>query len=400
MKLHPRPVLLSLVSAGLLILLSVLVIAKVTVTSNEKPPTLFTEEAESVELAAKLGQSLIIGIPGPTLDPATQNILERLKPAGIVLYQWNYSSDEQLKKLINDLQAVSLKTSGLPLFIMTDAEPDGAIRFGLFQNAFRNGVPDWKVIGKDAARLKQLGINVDLAPPTDFPFRPDAPASRWQLQRFHNPSELMLFNRQFIKVLNEHGVLTVLKHFPGGGLLAGDPHDSLPQGQTEPEKLAASLDLFRDGLKSGASLVMTYHGRYDELDAEHIATLSPTIIQQLLQNQLGFKGLTLTDDLSEMVAVAKAGQVKRLRGVYERYGGKHEGVYNEAAGLARVGTEALLAGHQLIMFSHWLNNTAESFELMLQTAGRNAELEQRLNDNYKLIKEFKQQRLKLLVPNI
>src|SRR5258708_34853007 len=121
-------------------------------------------------LKAHLGQTFIVGIAGPALDPATEQLLRYIQPGGIVLYFRNFSSAVQLQHLIAQLQTLARETTGHPYLIMLDEEPGGATRLGLFRNVFAFGEPNWTQIDHDIGTMERLGINVELAPLADFPF--------------------------------------------------------------------------------------------------------------------------------------------------------------------------------------------------------------------------------------
>ena len=96
-----------------------------------------------ININEELGQNIIVGIPYAYLDSFTESILRTIKPAGIVLYQRNFDSFEQIKNLISQLQTISKKESKCPYFIMHDEEPDGANRMGLLKDIFTLGNPNW-----------------------------------------------------------------------------------------------------------------------------------------------------------------------------------------------------------------------------------------------------------------
>ena len=128
-------------------------------------------------LEQKIGQMLLIGFEGKTLTPQLENLIKTIQPGGILLLSRNIEGEEQLKKLISDIQSVSLAQTGLPLFVAVDQEggPVSRIQF------LKELTPQAEV--KDASHayevglgrgkeLKNLGINLNLAPVLDMT-RPD-----------------------------------------------------------------------------------------------------------------------------------------------------------------------------------------------------------------------------------
>jgi len=326
------------------------------------------EENETYErLRKKLGQNLIVGIPGPALDEKTKEILHYIKPAGIVLYRRNYESFSQLKNLIAQLQRISIEDTGLFYFIMLDEEPDGAMRLGLLKNIFPLGLPDWKKIEKDIEVFADIGINVELAPVADFPFNNDTFVKRRVPAQ--NVEDLTVFNRTFINLLKEYKISATLKHFPGMGIFIEDPHRKLPHSNIQQEVLDKSLKIFKDGIDHGADFIMTAHAVYENIDPNNTATFSSKIVKDLLIDRLGFRGIIVTDDLSDMPLAIKE------------------------INLVDAGIQALKAGHHLIMFSHNLEKTKEIFDEIFVKVKADPELQSLIKNHYQKITDFKKYNL-------
>jgi beta-N-acetylhexosaminidase len=333
---------------------------------HSEAPLIKTETIEiEVPLHEKFGQNLIVGIPSTVLDEESREILEQLKPAGIVLYQRNFTSQEQLKKLISDLQDLAQQSTKSHYFIMLDEEPEGANRLGLLKNIFTLGNPQWATIEKDIKMLKYLGVNVLLAPLADFPFVPNAFISR--RIPFQNPEDLKAFNQTFIRLLQENGIHATLKHFPGLGLFTDDPHYTYIRTDSPPELLLRSMNLFQDGIDHGAHFIMSCHAQYDSFDDSNPSTFSHKIISTMLQEELDFQGIVVSDDLSDMPLAI------------------------ENLDLTEAGIRTIKAGHHLIMFSHHLPYTRSIVDSILQKASQDQVLLDRIEENYQKIVAFKQQ---------
>lgn len=316
-------------------------------------------------LEAMIGQNLIVGIPDKILEVDTKNFLKEVRPSGIILYYRNYETTDQLKKLIADLQQVANDTTGYSYFIMIDEEPGGATRLNLFKNVFASGVPEWNRIENDIKKMSSIGINVDLAPLADFPFNEDS----FIKQRIpaHNTKALVEFNKKFITLLQQNGISATLKHFPGMGVFVDDPHIRLPHTSDDQKIIYESTRLFKSGIDDGVNFVMTGHGVYDAIDPDIPATLSKKITTDMLRNELGFKGLVITDDLSDMPFIIGK-NIDRTE--------------------ATIG--ALKAGHNLVMFSHTPKKTKEIFEKLFQRMQNDQELKLLIEGNYRKIVLFKQ----------
>lgn len=312
-----------------------------------------------------LGQNFVVGISGRTLDEETKKFLQQIKPAGVILYYRNYQTRDQLKNLIAELQEFAKDTTGYHYFIMIDEEPGGATRLNLFKNVFDFGFPEWDRIERDVKEMASVGINVDLAPLADFPFNEDTFIKK-RIQA-HTPEALTDFNKKFIALLQENHISATLKHFPGMGVFVDDPHIKLPYVSTDQKILDESIKLFKNGIDAGVDFVMTGHAVYDDIDPNVPATLSKKITTNILRNNLGFKGLVITDDLSEMPFFI-----------------------GREINLVEATAESLKAGHNLVMFSHNPNKTMEVFEKLLQRLQDDRELKSVVEQNYRNVLFFKQ----------
>jgi beta-N-acetylhexosaminidase len=312
-----------------------------------------------VELDEAFGQNLVVGISDINLSDKTKEILNHIKPSGIVLYRRNYEDDDQFKKLIEELQ----ESVVIKYFIMLDEEPDGAERIGRLKNVFSLGLPDWKEIEADIQEIASLGINVELAPVSDFPFDDNSFMKR--RVPADTVDDLKAFNKTFIELLNENNMIATLKHFPGLGVFVEDPHTGLPNLYVEEKVFNESLNIFNSGIDNGAKMVMTGHAIYKNIDSNNLSTTSSEIID-LLDN---FDGLIVTDDLMDMLLTV------------------------DDINLEDTGLKALEAGHNLIMFSHRLEDVQVLFDKMIEEIKNDKKLEKIVRKNYWKIIKFKKENL-------
>jgi beta-N-acetylhexosaminidase len=328
--------------------------------------TLGEEDIILPPLETILGQNFVVGIPGRVLDEETKNFLQKIKPAGVILYYRNYQTYDQLKNLIAELQEFAKTTTGQSYFIMIDEEPGGATRLDLFKNVFDTGMPNWDRIEQDIKEMASVGINVDLAPLVDFPFNEDT----FIKERIpaHSPEALTDFNKKFISLLQAVHISATLKHFPGMGVFIVDPHKKLPYVSNNQKIVDESIKLFENGINAGANFVMTGHGVYDDIDPNVPATLSKRITTDILRGNLGFKGLTITDDLSDMPFII-----------------------GKKIDLTEATAESLKAGHNLVIFSHRPDKMIEVFDKLFQQIQNDIELKSIAEKNYRKVVFFKQE---------
>jgi beta-N-acetylhexosaminidase len=155
-----------------------------------------------------------------------------------------------------------------------------------------------------ATELSQAGINMNLAPVMDV--APQNIDSIMAARAFgHDPAWVTRLGVTVIKHLQQNQIMAVAKHFPGIGRTVLDSHLDLPNLDAKLADLE-SFDLipFEASIASNVSGILLSHIRYQNIDPQWPASLSPRIARDLLRVQLGFTGVTLTDDL-DMGAIAK-----------------------------------------------------------------------------------------------
>jgi beta-N-acetylhexosaminidase len=160
-----------------------------------------------------------------------------------------------------------------------------------------------------AAQLKSAGVDLNLAPvadvvPTSLGTR-NAPIGRYDREYGHTPDAVASHSGAFAAGFGQVHVLTTVKHFPGLGRVTGNTDTTANVVDSVTTTTSSYLTPFKSGIKAGAPFVMVSLATYAKIDSHHIAAFSPTVIGKLLRTQLGFKGVVISDDLGQAVAVQK-----------------------------------------------------------------------------------------------
>jgi beta-N-acetylhexosaminidase len=156
-----------------------------------------------------------------------------------------------------------------------------------------------------AAELSAVGISLNYAPVLDIHTNPRNPVigDRALGER---PEIVATLGRVIIEGLQRAGIAACGKHFPGHGDTAGDSHEELPIVEHPPDRLrAVEFVPFRAAIEANVAFIMTAHVRVTAIDDERPATLSRRIVYDLLRDELGYRGVILSDDL-EMKAIAES----------------------------------------------------------------------------------------------
>ena len=260
-----------------------------------------------------LGQLILTGIPGKELDPETAEILRRVQPGGFILFGRNIESASQLRKLIDDLRAIS----EVEPIVTIDQEGGRVSRLRLIGNEPPNAQQlrekgDLALIarhGDITGRILRLfGFNLNLCPVLDISFDDEADNSLRGRCYGKTVEEVVRNAAAFNEAMRAQGMASCGKHFPGYSAATLDAHHELPKIERTREQLdEEELAVFRaftgrDGSPSRPTnpvdSMMICHGWYPSLDEKKLAaSLSTRVISDLLRGELGFTGLIMTDDL-------------------------------------------------------------------------------------------------------
>jgi beta-N-acetylhexosaminidase len=258
-----------------------------------------------------LGLHFIVGVAGSEISLNERNQLVELKPAGIIIFKNNVTSDgnwmERLRSVIIDAK----QAIGRSRTIVSIDHEGGRVHRLQSPITHFPAASTWgdktEAIGRQMGyELRSLGINVNYAPSLDV--LSEATNQVIGDRSFGgDPVEVSERGIQFLRGLNSSGVVGCGKHFPGHGGTVKDSHFELPVlDRSESDIYQIDLPPFVAAIQSGLSLMMTSHVVYTALDPDLPATLSSKIITGLLRGQLGFTGCVVSDAL-EMKAMAGTG---------------------------------------------------------------------------------------------
>lgn len=259
------------------------------------------------------------------MSAALSSLLERIQPAGVILFARNIVSAEQTYKLLKDCQA----QVSTPLFRCVDLEggkvdrlrnvlgpaPSAADVFASRERkSFRQ---HGRVIG---ANCRALGFNVDFAPALDLAFEASRTVMNSRLVS-PDPKETIVYAREFLAGLRAAGVLGNGKHFPGLGEGKLDSHHDLPVIDKPWKKLwEQDLVPYRI-LRRELPFVMISHAAYPGVTGDRTsASLSRKWITAILRKKIGYRGLIVSDDL-EMGGVLSAVPIEQAAVGHIRAGG-------------------------------------------------------------------------------
>lgn len=254
-------------------------------------------------MSSNLGQLLLLGVAGPELDSQTAEFFRKIQAGGYIIFTRNIQSPSQLRKLMDDLRDLSEKEPILTI----DQEGGRVSRLRMIGNEPPNARQLREKRDPDLIRrhgdltgrlLRLFGFNLDLCPVLDISFDDNADNSLFGRCYGISTEEVIRNATLFNDALRKAGILSCGKHFPGYSCAINDPHHELPVLARSLSELECNeLAVFRHFIPSVDSM-MIGHVAFSALDSSgRPASLSATVIRELLREKMGFQGLVMTDDL-------------------------------------------------------------------------------------------------------
>lgn len=267
------------------------------------------------------------------MNSEVQKIVEDYDFGSVIFFANNIKETEQSFNLTMDLQKAATKDNGIPLLITTDQE--GGIVYRLGSGTALPGnmalgatgdVNNAKIAGEIiGSELSSLGINTTLAPVVDVNNNANNPVIG--LRSYGEDAEMVgKMASAEIEGLAEYNVIGCAKHFPGHGDTATDSHYGLPMvDKSKEELLNNELKPYQVAINQGIEMIMSAHILYPQLDSTTVysektkqqeklpSTLSHKILTNLLKEEMGFKGVVVTDAMNMAGIAATYDEVQAVK---------------------------------------------------------------------------------------
>lgn len=348
--------------------------AESTTTIAQSQELTLDEKADKIVASMKdyekVGQLVMIGVHGTTINDDMKNMLSEYQFGGIVLFDRNMESKEQAQKLLADLKSYGKNNEKVPLFLAVDQEGGAVAR--MEDKLIK--VPPAADLGKEdvsvatdyakkaGTELKDLGFNLNFAPVVDLGLTYGRSYSP------NDPTKVVTYASSVAKAYEDDGLMFSFKHFPGIGKADVDLHKEENTISASKETLLAEdvkpYSELIPQFDSRKYMIMVSHAKYPAFDGENPASLSRPIMHDLLREQLKFDGVIITDDM-EMGAVANH--------------------YT----FADMAVKTIQAGADIILVCHEYPHMLESYNAILKAVRAGTISEEQLNASVKRIVKMK-----------
>lgn len=306
---------------------------------------------------------------------ATKQAINKTPVGGFVYFSDNLQSEQQVQDMLRNVQKYSEDRIGLPAFLSVDEEGGTVARVASTGRFDVTDVGDMAKIGASGdvqqarqagetigSYLSELGFNLDFAPDADVLTNPDNTVVK-KRSFGSDPRVVSDMSLAVAQGLAQHQVYSVYKHFPGHGATAGDTH----QGYAYTDKILDELKQselipFENAIQNNAEFIMAAHISAPRVTGDDTpASLSKTMITDILRGQMGYDGIVVTDAMN-------------MGAVTEQYTS------------AQAAVKALQAGADLVLMPE---DFQEAYQGVLDAVKDGTLTEQRINESVTRIVKVK-----------
>lgn len=317
----------------------------------------------------KIGQLIIAGFDGTTVNDELRSLILEKYVGGVILFSKNVESASQVVALNNEIKEIN-KVNKSPIFISVDEEGGLVSRMpSEFKDIPTNSdIAKYddedlsynigKVIGEE---ISSLGFNMDFAPVLDINSNPVIGDRSFG----DNETIVSKLGIATMKGLKDSNVIATVKHFPGHGDTSVDSHVGLPVVENDLERLKSfELVPFQKAIDEGVDMVMVSHIMLPKIDENDPATLSKTIVTDILRKDMNYNGVVVTDDMT-MGAI----------------------INNYDIGEAAV--KSINAGVDIVMVCHQYENVTKVIDAIKEAVNNGTITEERLDKSVERILKLK-----------
>ena len=306
---------------------------------------------------------------------ATKQAINKTPVGGFVYFSDNLQSEQQVQDMLRNVQKYSEDRIGLPAFLSVDEEGGTVARVASTGRFDVTDVGDMAKIGASGdvqqarqagetigSYLSELGFNLDFAPDADVLTNPDNTVVK-KRSFGSDPRVVSDMSLAVVQGLAQHQVHSVYKHFPGHGATAGDTHQGYAYTDKTLDELKQSeLIPFENAIQNTAEFIMAAHISAPRVTGDDTpASLSKTMITDILRGQMGYDGIVVTDAMN-------------MGAVTEQYTS------------AQAAVKALQAGADLVLMPE---DFQEAYQGVLDAVKDGTLTEQRINESVTRIVKVK-----------
>jgi beta-N-acetylhexosaminidase len=265
----------------------------------------------TMSMSERVGQLLMVAVSSNGIGGSDAAIIERTRSGSVLLLGNSTAGMQATQGVVGEVRDASRSPEGVKVMLAADQEgglvqrlkgpgfariPPAAAQAKQSDARLRRNASEW------GRQLKEAGIDANLAPVADV-----VPTSMvWmnkpigQLRRGYgrSPKTVAAKVTAFTEGMNQAGVATAVKHFPGLGRVRGNTDYMTRVVDRTTTRHDAALGGFEAAINAGVDMVMVSSAFYSKIDDEHRAAFSTVIMGEMLRGDLGYSGVVISDDLA------------------------------------------------------------------------------------------------------
>jgi beta-N-acetylhexosaminidase len=269
------------------------------------------ELVSKMSRSEQVGQLLMMAVSSSGIGPSERAIVDRTRAGSVLLLGNSRAGMQAIRGVVSRVRDAARSPEGVAVMLATDQEgglvqrlsgpgfttiPSATVQAKQSDAELRENAYDW------GRQLKSAGIDANLAPVADV-----VPSAMvWmnqpigQLRRGYGPSPKTVAGKvtAFTEGMNQAGVATAVKHFPGLGRVRGNTDFMTRVVDRATTRHDAALAGFSAAIDADVDMVMVSSTLYRKIDDEHRAAFSTMIINEMLRKDLGFSRIVISDDLA------------------------------------------------------------------------------------------------------
>jgi beta-N-acetylhexosaminidase len=274
----------------------------------------------------RIGQLFLLGLANDQLGAAETSAIRTNHFGSVWFTEQSAAGAPAIRAVADAVQGLATQetTAGVRFFVAANQE-GGIIQslsgpgFSTIPSALDQGAIDPATLRTSAAlwgrELASAGVNLNFAPVLDVVApgtdAQNAPIGALRRGYGHDPATVSAHAVAFMRGMEDAGIATTGKHFPGLGRVTGNTDFTAAVGDEVTTASDSYLAPFRDAIGAGIPMVMVALAKYQRIDPAELAVFSPTVMRQMLRTSLGFTGVVVSDDLGATVAVANISPADR-----------------------------------------------------------------------------------------
>lgn len=295
-------------------------------TGTTRPSSCVDRTVNAMSQAQRVGQLFMTSVSTTGMTTAEAAAIRQGKTGSVFLKVHTNAGTAAVRSVANRARALTSPVKGVTVGMLVATDQEGGLvqvlngpGFSVIPSAARQGTSAPATLQKNAEtwgrQLRAAGVTMNLAPVADTVppalVNVNAPIGKLSREYGTDPATVASHSTAFLRGMARAGVVATAKHFPGLGRVTGNTDTTAGVVDRVTTSTDPFLQPFKSAIDAGVPFVMVSSATYARIDPSRQAVFSPVVLRTLLRGSLGFKGVIISDDLGQAVAVADRTPARR-----------------------------------------------------------------------------------------